>query len=408
VPTRNRAGGITAIADPEIRGAITLSRALAERHGITLFDIDDPRQGIIHVTMPELGISLPGLTIACGDSHTTTHGGLGALGLGIGLSEQTHVLATQTLWHGRARQLEIEIGGRFALGVTAKDLALEVVRRLGAGGAGGHFVEFVGAAVRALSIEARMTLCNMAVEAGARGALVAPDDTTYAWLAGRPFCPTGEEWDAALAYWRGLPSDPGAAFDRTLTIAADDIAPVVTWGTSPEDVVPVGDRVPDPAAESDPVRRERMHAALAYMGLVPGTEMTAITIDRVFIGSCTNGRLEDLRAAAAIARGSRAVVPTLVVPGSMAIKHAAEAEGLDRVFRDAGFEWRDPGCSMCVGMNRDLVLPQERCASTSNRNFAGRQGPGSRTHLMSPAMAAAAACAGRIADVREFLSGYRP
>jgi len=378
------------IADAEAAGLVATLRDNAARHGVMHFGLDDPGQGIVHVVGPEHAITLPGLTLVCGDSHTSTHGALGALAFGIGASEVSHVLATQTLWQRRPKTLRIKLDGTLHADVTAKDLILAVIAHIGAAGAAGHVIEFAGAAIRALSMEGRMTVCNMAIEAGGRAGMVAPDDTAFAWIAGRRFAPKGAAWDQALAAWRGLPSDDDAVFDREVTLDATAIAPTVTWGTSPETALPVTAEVP---ASADP-------AQLAYMGLAAGMPLDGIAIDRVFIGSCTNGRLPDLRAAAAVLRGRRAAVPGLVVAGSAAIKRAAEAEGLDRVFTEAGLDWGEPGCSMCVGINGDLVAPGQRCASTSNRNFVGRQGPGARTHLMSPAMAAAAAVAGHITDVR--------
>jgi 3-isopropylmalate/(R)-2-methylmalate dehydratase large subunit len=386
--------------DPDIdRRVDELARNAAE-WGLAHLGPGDPRQGIVHVIGPELGLTQPGLSIVCGDSHTSTHGAFGALAFGIGASEVAHVLATQALWQRKPRALRLTVTGRLGFGVSAKDLALAVVAALGAGGGRGHAMEFAGPAVRALAMDERMTLCNMAIEAGSRTGLVAPDETTFAYLRGRPHAPGNAEWERALALWGALPSDPGAAFDREVALDASAVEPLVTWGTSPEDAVPIGARVPDPAAEPDPGRRASMDRALAYMGLDPGRPLAGLAIDRVFIGSCTNSRLEDLRAVARVVRGRRAVVPAMVVPGSGAVRRAAEAEGLDRVFAEAGLEWRQPGCSMCVGMNADLARPGERVASTSNRSFEGRQGPGTRTHLVSPAMAAAAAVTGRLVDVR--------
>jgi 3-isopropylmalate/(R)-2-methylmalate dehydratase large subunit len=397
VPT---APGSAASAEPEIRGRVDELARNAARWGIAHLGPGDPRQGIVHVVGPEQGWTLPGLTVVCGDSHTSTHGAFGALAFGIGASEVEHVLATQALWQARPRVLRVWVDGRLGFGVSAKDLVLRLIATIGAGGGAGHALEYAGPAVRALSMEARMTLCNMAIEAGSRAGMIAPDETTYAYLEGRPLAPRGDAWARALAAWRTLPSDPGARFDREVRLDAGDVAPTVTWGTSPEDAAPITGRVPDPARVADPARRASVERALAYMGLAPGTPLAGVPVDRVFLGSCTNSRLEDLRAAAAIVRGRRAVVPAMVVPGSGQVRRAAEAEGLDRVFRDAGFEWREPGCSMCVAMNGDLARPGERVASTSNRNFEGRQGPGSRTHLLSPAMAAAAAVTGRLTDVR--------
>ncbi|MGH7105812.1 MAG: 3-isopropylmalate dehydratase large subunit, partial [Acetobacteraceae bacterium] len=364
----------------------------------------DDRQGIVHIIGPELGFSLPGVTIVCGDSHTSTHGALGALAFGIGTSEVEHVLATQTLLQRPAANMLIEVNGRLAPGCTAKDIILAIIGRIGIGGGTGHVIEYAGDTIRALDMAGRMTICNMSIEAGARAGLIAPDETTFAYVAARPYAPKGAALERALAWWRTLPSDPGASFERTVTIDATALAPMVSWGTNPEAVVPVTGAVPDPAAEQDPARRATLVRMLEYMDLKPGTKMTEIPIDVVFIGSCTNSRIEDIREAARIARGRKvaAGVRALVVPGSGLIKQQAEAEGLDRVFKDAGFEWREAGCSMCLGMNPDKVPPGLRSASTSNRNFEGRQGPGARTHLLSPAMAAAAAITGHFTDVREF------
>ncbi len=399
VPTKDRALGIR---DATSRVQIeTLDRNCAD-FGVTLFAMNDPRQGIVHVVGPEQGATLPGMTIVCGDSHTSTHGAFGALAHGIGTSEVEQVLATQCLLQKRAKPMRVRLEGRVPEGVTAKDLALAVIGRIGTAGGTGHAIEFAGPAVRALSMEGRMTLCNMAIEAGARAGLVGVDDTTVAYLANRPFAPRGALWEQAVAAWRDLHSDEDAVFAREVMIDAETLSPQVTWGTSPEMVVGVAERVPDPAAEPDAARRAGMVAALAYMDLKPGTPMVDVPIDVVFIGSCTNARLEDLRAAAHMVRGRRVAtgVRALVVPGSGLVKKAAEAEGLDRVFVEAGFEWRDAGCSMCLAMNADRLEAGERCASTSNRNFEGRQGAGGRTHLVSPAMAAAAAVAGHFVDVR--------
>jgi 3-isopropylmalate/(R)-2-methylmalate dehydratase large subunit len=389
------------IKDPSQLTAVTTLQANARRHGFQLFDLDDPRQGIVHVVGPEQGLTQPGLLIVCGDSHTSTHGALGALAFGIGASEVAHVLATQTLWQRKPKAMRVTVDGELGTGVTAKDLALFVIARIGVNGAAGHVIEFAGEAVRALSVEGRLTLCNMAIEAGARAGMVAPDDQTFRYLQGRPYAPGAADWQAALDYWRSLPSDEGAVFDAEIAIDATTVAPMVTWGTNPEEAVPVTGCVPELPAVEEP-RREVIARSLDYMGLAPGTSLAGLPIDQVFIGSCTNARIEDLRAAAAVARHGRAVVPAIVSPGSTLVKRAAEEEGLDRVFKDAGFEWRESGCSMCCGMNGDLVSAGKRCASTSNRNFPGRQGRGARTHLMSPAMAAAAALAGRIVDVRAF------
>jgi len=349
---------------------------------------------------PEQGFTLPGITLVCGDSHTATHGAFGCLAFGIGSSELEHVLATSCLWQKKPRAMRIRVEGACPPGVAAKDVILAIIGRIGAAGGTGHVIEYAGPAIVAMSMEERMTVCNMSIEAGARAGMVAPDPRTYAFLEGRSFAPAGARWDEAVAYWKTLPTDAGAAFDAEVALDAAALEPTVTWGTSPQEALPITGRVPDPADSPDPARRAAVERMLAYMGLAANTPLTAVRIDRVFVGSCTNSRLEDLRAAAAVARGRRVVVPAWVVPGSGLIKEAAEAEGLDRVFREAGFEWREPGCSMCVGMNGDIGRPGERVASTSNRNFEGRQGKGVRTHLMSPAMAAAAAVTGRLTDVR--------
>jgi 3-isopropylmalate/(R)-2-methylmalate dehydratase large subunit len=368
------------------------------------FSLADRRQGIVHIIGPEQGITLPGLTIVCSDSHTSTQGAIGAIAFGIGQSESAHVMATQTLWQVKPRTIRITVTGRRAPGVEAKDVILTIIRTVGAGGASGFAVEYAGPVIAGLSVEERLTVCNMSIEAGARSGMIAPDDTTFAYLYGRPFAPKDAEWDAALRYWRTLPSDDGAHFDREITIDGSAIEPTVTWGTSPEDALPISARVPDPAAIPDAQKRGTAERALAYMGLTPGTALSDITIDRVFIGSCTNSRIEDLRAAAAVLKGRKSAVPGMVVPGSGLVKQDAEAEGLDRIFKEAGLEWRDAGCSMCSAMNGDIVGPEERCASTSNRNFVGRQGPKARTHLMSPAMAAAAAVTGKLTDVRRLMT----
>ncbi len=408
VPTTRaeRAGGPQAIADPVSRLQVqTLDRNCRD-FGILEFAMDDPRQGIVHVVGPEQGATLPGMTVVCGDSHTSTHGAFGALAHGIGTSEVEHVLATQCLVAKKMKNMQVRVEGTLGPGVTAKDIVLAVIGRIGTAGGTGHALEFAGSAIRALSMEGRMTLCNMAIEAGARVGMVAVDEKTIEYVKGRPFAPRGELWERAVAVWRTLVSDPDAHFDRVVELRAEDIKPQVSWGTSPEMVAPVDGRVPDPDAEPDPVRRDSIVRALRYMGLQPNQPITSIRLDRVFIGSCTNSRIEDLRAAAAVVRG-RKVAPNikqaLVVPGSGLVKAQAEAEGLDRVFLEAGFEWREPGCSMCLAMNPDRLGPGEHCASTSNRNFEGRQGAGGRTHLVSPAMAAAAAVAGHFVDVRELL-----
>jgi 3-isopropylmalate/(R)-2-methylmalate dehydratase large subunit len=367
---------------------------------ITLFGLEDRRQGIVHVVGPELGLTLPGLLIVCGDSHTSTHGAFGAFAFGIGASEVAHVLMTQTLWQKKPKSMRITADGKLAEGLGAKDLALAIIAKIGADGAAGHAIEFAGSAVGALSMEGRMTLCNMAIEAGGRCGMVAPDTTTFAYLGGREFAPKDGTLDQAMDDWSQLKSDPGAQFDREVSIDATAIAPFVTWGTSPEDALPIDGSVPDPARAQNPERAKYIQGAVDYMGLEPGKKLTEIPIDRVFIGSCTNARIEDLRSAAAILAHRVSKVPGLVSPGSSSVKRQAEEEGLDRVFRDAGLEWADSGCSMCVGINGDLVAAGERCASTTNRNFRGRQGVGARTHIMSPAMVAAAAVCGHLADIR--------
>jgi 3-isopropylmalate/(R)-2-methylmalate dehydratase large subunit len=402
VPTTARAQGIQ---DPVSRLQVeTLDQNCAD-FGVTEFNMADVRQGIVHVIGPEQGLTLPGMTVVCGDSHTSTHGALGALAFGIGTSEVEHVLATQCLVTRKSRTMRITVGGTLGAGVTAKDVALAIIGKFGTAVGTGHAVEFAGSAIRSLSVEGRMTLCNMAIEAGARAGMVAVDEKTLSYVRGRPYSPKGELWDEAVATWRTLVSDADARFDRELGLDAAEIVPQVTWGTSPEMVAPVTSTVPDPAQAPDEVRRHDWERALVYMGLEPGIAIERILVDKVFIGSCTNSRIEDLRAAAEIARGRRvasSVKLAMVVPGSGLVKQQAEAEGLDKVFIDAGFEWRDPGCSMCLAMNADRLEPGERCASTSNRNFEGRQGPGGRTHLVSPAMAAAAAVAGHFVDVRNF------
>lgn len=387
--------------DEERRDLVANLRRNAEANDVTIFDLDDARRGIVHVIGPEQGITQPGLLLVCGDSHTSTHGALGAFAFGIGASDVSHVLATQSIWQRKPKTMRVSVTGERPSGVTAKDIILAIIGRIGAGGGTGHVIEYAGPVIRDLSIEERLTVCNMSIEAGARAGMVAPDEKTYAYLQGRPYAPSGAGWDEAMSFWQSLPSDSEAAFDKVATLDGADIAPMVTWGTSPEHVLPVTECVPDPSAESDPDRRATVTRALDYMALEPGTRLTDIAIDRVFIGSCTNSRIEDLRAAAEIAKGRRVVVPAMVVPGSGLIKAEAEAEGLDRIFTDAGFSWREAGCSSCIGVNGDTVAPGERCASTSNRNFAGRQGPGARTHLVSPAMAAAAAITGRLSDVRK-------
>jgi 3-isopropylmalate/(R)-2-methylmalate dehydratase large subunit len=394
---------LSAINEPSRRAMVEDLEANARANGVTLFGLKDRRQGIVHVVGPEQGLSQPGMIIVCGDSHTATHGAVGALAFGIGASEVAHVLATQALWQQKAKNMRVTVDGVLAPGVHAKDIILAIIAKISAAGGSGHVIEYAGAAIRALSIEGRLTICNMSIEAGARAGMVAPDDTTYAYLHGRPYAPKGADWEQALAGWRALPSEQEAQFDREAHLDASEIAPMVTWGTSPEAAAPITGAVPDPAAAPDAARRQAMESSLAYMGLTPGSLLAQIAINRVFIGSCTNSRIEDLRLAAKVADGRQAVVPAMVVPGSGLVKAQAEAEGLDVIFRRAGFEWREPGCSMCVGMNGDLVAPGDRCASTSNRNFVGRQGKGARTHLVSPAMAAAAAVTGKLTDVRQLL-----
>ena len=380
----------------------TLERNVAD-FGVPYFPVRDARQGIVHIIGPEQGISLPGFTIVCGDSHTSTHGAMGALAFGIGTSEVEHVLATQTLLQKPAKNMLVRVDGVLPPGCTAKDIVLSIIGKIGTAGGNGHVIEFAGEAIRALDMAGRLTICNMSIEAGARAGMIAPDETTFAYLKDRPFAPKGEAFDRAVAYWRTLPADEGAVYDTTVTLDAATIAPQVTWGTSPETVAAITGVVPDPASEPDEAKREQITRMLAYMGLSAGQKLDQIPVDVVFIGSCTNARIEDMRAAAAVARGRKVApgVSAMVVPGSGLIKLQAEAEGLDRIFLDAGFEWREAGCSMCLGMNPDRLTPGQRCASTSNRNFEGRQGPGGRTHLMSPAMAAAAAVTGRLTDVRE-------
>ena len=404
VPTTDRDKGFAGITDEIALAQVVTLDDNCKKFGVQQFEINDPRQGIVHVVGPEQGATLPGMTIVCGDSHTSTHGAFAALAQGIGTSEVEHVMATQCLVQNKAKNFAINVSGSLAPGVTAKDLVLAIIGRLGTAGATGHTIEYRGTAIRELSMEARMTLCNMAIEAGARAGLVAVDDTTIEYIAGRPFAPKGEQWDQAVAYWRTLVSDDGAEFDQTLDIDASQIAPQVTWGTSPEMVTGVDQQVPDPESMSDSVQAESARLALDYMGLQPQQPIAGIKLDRIFIGSCTNARIEDLRAAAAvIGNGSVAnnIKQALVVPGSGLVKAQAEKEGLAQIFIDAGFEWRAAGCSMCLGMNPDQLGNGEHCASTSNRNFEGRQGYGGRTHLVSPAMAAAAAVAGHFVDVRE-------
>jgi 3-isopropylmalate/(R)-2-methylmalate dehydratase large subunit len=390
---------------PERRDMVASLTRNTQREGITLFGMDDPRHGITHVVGPEQGLSLPGMTIVCGDSHTSTHGALGALAFGVGASDVALVLATQTVWQRMPRTMRVTIDGALGRGVSAKDVALALIAKIGASGATGHVIEYTGTTIAAMSMEGRLTLCNLSIEAGARAGIIAPDETTFAYVKGRPFAPAGDDWNRQLAQWRTLFSDPHARFDTEVSLDATGIAPMVTWGNSVEDGLPITGAVPDPASADDAERSAVIDRTLDYMGLRAGEPLDGVTIDYVFIGSCTNGRLEDLRSAAAIVKGKTiaANVTALVVPGSAQVKLAAEAEGLDRIFVAAGFQWREAACSMCLATNGDTVPPGARCASTSNRNFVGRQGPESRTHLMSPAMAAAAAIAGHLTDVRQFL-----
>jgi 3-isopropylmalate/(R)-2-methylmalate dehydratase large subunit len=400
VPTTDRSKGID---DPESALQVATLEKNARDFGVTYYAMDDIRQGIVHIVGPEQGLTLPGQTIVCGDSHTATHGAFGALAFGIGTSEVEHVLATQTLLTRPSKNMRVTVDGKTAPGITAKDIILAIIGRIGTAGGTGYVIEYAGEAIRALSMEGRMTVCNMSIEAGARAGLIAPDETTFAYLRGRPHAPKGAAWEAAVSYWKTLKSDEGAKFDAEIRIDAASIPPLVTWGTSPENVVPVTGHVPDPATEADPQRRAALERMLDYMGLKAGTAMKDVKVDRVFIGSCTNGRIEDFREVAKIVQGKRvaAHVNAMIVPGSGLVKEQAEQEGLDRIFIEAGFEWREPGCSMCLAMNADKLAPGERCASTSNRNFEGRQGRGGRTHLMSPAMAAAAAVTGHLVDIRD-------
>ena len=400
VPTTDRKSGIKE-ADSRLQ-VETLERNVAA-FGVPYIPLLDERQGIVHIIGPELGASLPGMTIVCGDSHTSTHGALGSLAFGIGTSEVEHVLATQTLLQKPAKNMKVAVEGTLPFGVTAKDIVLAIIGRIGTAGGTGHVIEYTGSAIRALDMAGRMTVCNMSIEGGARAGMIAPDETTFEYVRGRPMAPRGEALERAIAWWKTLPSDPGAHYDKVVEIDAATIAPMVTWGTSPEAVAPITGVVPDPSEIADEAKRAQVERMLEYMALRPGQKLAEVPVDMVFIGSCTNGRIEDMRAAAEVARGRRVApgVRALVVPGSGIVKRQAEEEGLDRVLTEAGFEWREPGCSMCLGMNPDKLTPGQRCASTSNRNFEGRQGPGGRTHLLSPAMAAAAAVMGRLADVRE-------
>ena len=402
VPTTDRSVGI---ADEESRIQVEALATNAAEFGVPYFAMEDIRQGIVHVIGPEQGFTQPGMTIVCGDSHTATHGAFGALAFGIGTSEVEHVLATQTLIQKPAKNMRITVDGDLAPGVTAKDIILTIVGKIGTAGGTGHVIEFAGSAIRGLSMEGRMTICNMAIEGGARAGMIAPDEKTFAYLEGRPMAPQGDMWQKAVAYWRTLPSDADARYDTEIVLPASEIAPTVTWGTSPEDALAITAAVPDPEKEKDQAKRAKIERAIDYMGLTPGQKLTDVKIDTVFIGSCTNSRIEDLRAAAGIAEGRKVAdgIRAMVVPGSGLVKEQAEAEGLDKVFTAAGFEWREPGCSMCLAMNADKLEPGQRCASTSNRNFEGRQGFGGRTHLVSPAMAAAAAVAGHFTDVRDVM-----
>ncbi len=401
VPTR---GSRHAIANPELARMVRQVEENTAKYGIRLFGLDDPRQGIVHVVGPEQGLTLPGLLIVCGDSHTSTHGALGAYAFGIGASEVAHVLMTQTIWQKKPKQMRITIEGTPAPGISGKDIVLAIIAKIGADGATGCALEFAGSAIRGLSIEGRLTVCNMSIEAGARCGMVAPDAATFSYLKGRPFAPKGADFDEAVGAWSRLATDDDARFDEEVSLDAGSIAPIVTWGTSPQDALPINSSVPDPAREGDAERAKYLREALEYMGIAPGKKLTDIAVDRVFIGSCTNARIEDLRAAAAVLAGRASKVPGLVSAGSSLVKQQAEQEGLDRIFRDAGLEWGESGCSMCVGINGDIIAPGQRCASTTNRNFRGRQGPGARTHLMSPAMVAAAAVNGHLADVRPLLA----
>lgn len=405
-PRLNPDGTRIPIADPQSAAQLEALENNAPAFGIRYIDASAAEQGIVHVVGPEQGFSLPGSTIVCGDSHTAAHGGVGALAFGIGTSEVEHVLATQTLLLKRSKTMEVRVTGTLGPGVTSKDLILHIVGAVGTAGGTGHVIEYRGEVFENMSVESRLTVCNMSIEAGARAGLIAPDETTFAYLKGRPLSPSGENWDKAVAWWKTLQTDDGAVFDKTVHIDAADVEPTITWGTSPEDTAPIGGNVPDPASFTDPTKQEAAAKSLEYMGLAPGQKLSEVEVQNIFIGSCTNSRIEDLRAAAEVLRGRKKAANVkwaIVVPGSGLVKMQAEEEGLDIVFKDAGLEWREPGCSACLGMNPDKVPPGERCASTSNRNFVGRQGPGARTHLMSPAMAAAATVTGRLTDVRELV-----
>jgi len=400
VPTSDRAKGIT---EEESRIQVETLEQNTRDFGVPYFAMDDIRQGIVHIIGPEQGFTQPGMTIVCGDSHTSTHGAFGSLAFGIGTSEVEHVLATQTLIQKPAKNMRISVEGKLGAGVTAKDIVLAIIGRIGTAGGTGYVIEFAGSAIRGLSMEGRMTVCNMTIEAGARAGLISPDETTFEYIKGRPMAPKGAAWEQAIAFWKTLPTDAGAKFDVEIELKAEDIIPQVTWGTSPEDVLPITAKVPNPADVADEDKRRAMERALDYMGLTAGTPLTQVKVDRVFIGSCTNGRIEDIREVAKLAKGRKVAssVNAMVVPGSGLVKAQAEEEGLDKILIEAGFDWREPGCSMCLAMNPDRLTPGERCASTSNRNFEGRQGRGGRTHLVSPAMAAAAAITGHLADVRD-------
>ena len=400
VPTTDRS---LPIEQEDSRIQIETLRENCEEFGVTLFDLTDTRQGIVHIIGPEQGFTLPGMTIVCGDSHTSTHGAFGALAFGIGTSEVEHVLATQTLIQKPAKNMRITVNGKLGTGVTAKDMILAIIGKIGTAGGNGHVIEYAGEAVRNLSMEGRMTICNMSIEGGARAGLVAPDETTFNYIKGRPMAPKGEDWDKAVEYWKTLPSDDGATYDKEIVLQGEDIAPTVTWGTTPEDVVAITGAVPSPSDFDDENTRASVERMLDYMGLTPGTKMVDIPVDKVFIGSCTNARIEDLREVAKVANGKKVAdgVEAMIVPGSGLVKAQAEDEGIADILKDAGFDWREPGCSMCLGMNPDQLAPGERCASTSNRNFEGRQGRGGRTHLLSPAMAAAAAITGKLTDIRD-------
>ena len=403
VPTTGRDKGVAGIANVDIRNMVIGLQTNAAKHGITLFGIDDPRQGILHIVPPEQGITQPGLLICGADSHTSTHGAFGCLSFGIGASDMMHVMATQTLWQRAQKTMRISIDGTLGFGVSAKDVILAIIAKIGVAGGTGHVLEYAGSTFRNMSMEGRMTVCNMSIEAGARAGMIAPDATTYAYMQGRPYAPKGPAWDLAMAMWRQLPSDDGARFDREVSLNAADIAPMVTWGTNPEQGGPITGVVPNPRDIKDEITAQEVASAIDYQALTPGMAFCDIQVDKVFIGSCTNARIEDIRAAAAVAKLGRAVIPAWVVPGSQWVKRQAEKEGLDVILKTAGFEWREPGCSLCTAINGDQLQPGERCASTSNRNFKGRQGTGGRTHLVSPAMAAAAALKGRLTDVRELM-----